>query len=81
MELELWFVIVVMVPMKSGSESRGSGDGENRRRSRQPSGLHRHWPAIGVEEGSNMGDVAAELPIGLALTLDRKGCGSGFWRQ
>ena len=55
-----------MEARKSESVESGSGGGDGRRRSRRPSGLHRHWPTTGVEEGS---DVVAtvELPVGLAL--------------
>ena len=62
-----------MAPMavrKSGSERSGSGGGDGRRGYQRPSGLHRHCPTTGLAE---MDDVvaAAELPVGLALTLDQ----------
>ena len=59
-----------MEARKSESVESGSDDGDGRRRSRRPSGLHWHWPTTGVDEGSDV-VAAAELPVGLALTLDR----------
>ena len=62
-----------MEARKSELVERGSGGGDGRRRSRRPSGLHWHWlsipPAL-VDEGSDVVAVA-ELPVGLALTLNR----------
>ena len=55
---------------KSASARRGSGGGGGQRRSRHPSGLHRHWPMMGLAE-EDVVAAAAELPVGLALTLDR----------
>ena len=69
-ELDVWFAMSSMAARKSGSVESGSGGGDGRRRCRRPSGLHRHWPTTGLAE-EDVVVAAAELLVGLALTLDR----------
>ena len=69
-ELDDWFVMASMAVRKSGSVESGFGGGDGRRRSWRPSSLHRHLPTTGLAE-EDVVVAAAELPVGLVLTLDR----------
>ena len=44
-----------------------------------PLALHRHYGGSGRRGGVER--TLAELPVGLAQTLDRQGCGRGLWVQ
>ena len=59
-----------MEARKSESARRGSGGDDGRRGYRYPSGRYRHWPMTGLAE-EDVVVAVAELPVGLALTLDR----------
>ena len=69
-----------MAPMaQRSSDCRGTGPAATvvDVGSGNPLALHQHCGGSGCRGGLER--MLAELPVGLAQTLDRSGCGRGLW--